>query len=63
MDCSRKFGFESSLRAKIDSLADFILVGLILFIFLPVINPPIGIISWMIVIALIKFLSVGINYF
>ena len=59
---ARKFGFESFLGAKIDFLADFILVGVILFIFIPIINPPIGIISWMIVIALIKFLAVSINY-
>ena len=44
----------SELGAKLDSMADMIMVGVLLFVFYPIVNPTIEIFIWVILIAIIR---------
>ncbi|AFM01549.1 phosphatidylglycerophosphate synthase [Desulfitobacterium dehalogenans ATCC 51507] len=51
---ARKTGTTSNLGAKIDSLADLVMVGILLVILLPIINPEAAILLWVIFIGVIR---------
>lgn len=55
---ARKFDAISKLGAQLDSIADFIMVAVLLIVLYPVVNPSAGILLWMVLIALIRFSSV-----
>lgn len=55
---ARKTGTESDFGAKLDSIADFILIVICLVIILPVIFVPVWLWIWLIVILLMKALNV-----
>ncbi|MBU3179566.1 CDP-alcohol phosphatidyltransferase family protein [Clostridium psychrophilum] len=49
----------STLGAKLDSIADMIMIGVLLFILYPIINPSPKIIIWVISIAIVRFASMA----
>lgn len=51
---ARKTGTTSTLGAKIDSLADLVMAGVLLVILLPILNPGTAILLWVIFIAVIR---------
>ncbi|WP_313343158.1 CDP-alcohol phosphatidyltransferase family protein [Sedimentibacter sp.] len=52
MDVSSKFG------QVLDSIADLIFISIVLLIFIPIINFPLWIICWIVVIAVVRLLSI-----
>lgn len=54
---ARKTRTTSILGAKLDSAADMIMIGVVLFLLYPIINPAIEIIIWIILIAIIRLSS------
>lgn len=54
---ARKTGTTSILGAKLDSIADIIMIGILLFLLYPIINPKIEIIIWVILIAIIRLIA------
>lgn len=54
---ARKTRTTSILGAKLDSVADMIMVGVLLLLLYPIINPAIEIIIWIILIAIIRLSS------
>lgn len=54
---ARKTRTTSIFGAKLDSAADMIMVGVLLLLFYPIINPAIEIIAWIILIAIIRLSS------
>lgn len=54
---ARKTGTTSELGAKLDSIADIIMIGILLFLLYPIINPKIEIIIWVILIAFIRLIA------
>ena len=54
---ARKLDAASSLGARLDSTADFVMIVVLLIILYPVINPPAAILIWIILIAVVRFFS------
>lgn len=54
---ARKTGTTSGLGAKLDSIADIIMIGILLLLLYPIINPKIEITFWVILIAIIRLIS------
>jgi len=54
---ARKTGTTSRLGAKLDSIADMIMIGILLFLLYPIINPKIEIIIWVILIGIIRLVA------
>jgi len=54
---ARKTGTTSTFGAKIDSMADMIMVGVLLFLIYPIVNPANKIVIWIILIAIIRLAS------
>jgi CDP-diacylglycerol--glycerol-3-phosphate 3-phosphatidyltransferase len=54
---ARKTGSASSSGAKLDTVADLVMVGILLVIYYPAIHPPIQFIIWIGFICLIRFAS------
>ncbi|MGG7177426.1 CDP-alcohol phosphatidyltransferase family protein [Clostridium paraputrificum] len=54
---ARKTGTTSIFGAKLDSVADMVMVGVIILLFYPIINPAIEIIIWILLIAIIRLSS------
>ncbi|HHY26204.1 MAG TPA: CDP-alcohol phosphatidyltransferase [Desulfitobacterium dehalogenans] len=52
---ARKTGTTSSLGAKIDSIADLVMVGVLFIVLLPIVNPKASILLWVILIGVIRF--------
>lgn len=59
---ARKTGTTSRLGEKIDSISDMAMVGVLLVILYPVINPKIEIIAWIILITIIRFTSIIVAF-
>lgn len=59
---ARKTNTTSNLGDKLDSIADMMLVFILIFKLYPVINPSAKIIAWIIIIAIIKAVSMIIVY-
>ena len=59
---ARRLGVSSKFGQVLDSVADLIFIGIVLLIFIPIINLPQWILIWIIIIALIRFLSIIIGY-
>ena len=59
---ARKSGTVSGFGSKLDTVADFVLVAVCLIKILPVIDIPIWLIIWIIVIALIKVINIISGY-
>lgn len=57
---ARKTRTTSALGAKLDSAADFILVAVLVRILYPVLRPPLPILIWIVLIAVIRFAAVGV---
>lgn len=57
---ARKTGTTSILGAKLDSIADMIMVVVLLVVLFPIINPSKKIIIWAIVIGIIRLTSMGV---
>lgn len=57
---ARKTGTTSRFGAKIDSFADFIMVGVFIVVLFPIVNPPSTIVIWIIFIGLIKVASMAV---
>lgn len=51
---ARKTGTTSELGARLDSMADMLMTGVLLFVLYPIVNPTIEIIIWIIVIGVIR---------
>lgn len=60
---ARKFNICSKLGAALDSIADFILVLVVLIIFIPILNLPLKICFWIISIGLIRILALFIYFY
>jgi len=54
---ARKTGTTSGLGAKLDSIADMIMIGILLFLLYPILNPKIEIIIWIILISIIRLVA------
>ena len=52
---ARKTESTSILGVKLDSLADMIMIGVLLFIFYPIVNPSRVVLTWVVLIAIIRF--------
>ena len=59
---ARKTGTTSTLGEKLDSVADMVMVGILLVMFYPVIKPAIPMIVWIISIAVIRFASMIVAF-
>ncbi|WP_129600143.1 CDP-alcohol phosphatidyltransferase family protein [Anaerophilus nitritogenes] len=57
---ARKTDTTSSLGAKLDSIADMIMVGILLFLIYPIVNITSKIVIWIILIAIIRLTSIFI---
>ncbi len=57
---ARSTGTASVLGAKIDSLADMTMVGVLLIVLYPILNPAREILIWIIAIAIIRFAAMAI---
>lgn len=57
---ARSTGTASVLGAKIDSVADMAMVGVLLIVLYPIINPDRKIVIWIITIAIIRFAAMAI---
>lgn len=57
---ARKMGTTSVLGEKLDSIADMIMVVVLLVVFFPIINPSNKIIIWTIVIGIIRLTAMGV---
>ncbi|HEX3000070.1 MAG TPA: CDP-alcohol phosphatidyltransferase family protein [Armatimonadota bacterium] len=57
---ARKTRTTSALGAKLDSTADFIMVAVLIGILYPVIRPPLPILIWIVLIAVLRFAAVGV---
>jgi len=57
---ARKTGTTSRLGEKIDSIADLIMISVLLLVFYPIINPSMKIIIWLVLICIIRLLSVAV---
>jgi len=55
---ARRTGTESGIGAKLDSLADAIMVGVLLAILYPIVNPTTEVVIWIILIAIIRLASI-----
>ena len=59
---ARKFNMASALGATLDSIADFILICILLFVFLPIVDFGMWMIVWLIAIVVIRFTSIIVGY-
>lgn len=57
---ARKIGAESRFGAKLDSIADMTMVGVLLVVLYPIINPSIEIVIWIFSIAIIRLAAMVI---
>ena len=57
---ARKAGATSRFGEKLDSMADMIMAGVLLFVFYPIVNPTIEIIIWVILIGIVRLSSMGV---
>lgn len=57
---ARKTKTTSTLGSKLDSMADMIMIGVLLFILYPIVSPSTEIIFWIILIAIIRLASMSI---
>lgn len=57
---ARKTNTTSEIGAKLDSIADMIMIGVIIFLFYPIINPSAEIIVWIILIGIIRIMGMVI---
>lgn len=51
---ARKTGTTSMIGAKLDSIADMVMIGVLLFLFYPIINPTFEIAVWIVIICAIR---------
>jgi len=54
---ARKFHAASNLGARLDSIADFVMLVVLLIVLYPVINPPVVILLWIVLIGVLRFAS------
>ncbi|MBB6217774.1 CDP-diacylglycerol--glycerol-3-phosphate 3-phosphatidyltransferase [Anaerosolibacter carboniphilus] len=54
---ARKTGTTSRLGAKLDSMADMIMTGVLLFVLYPIVNPTTEIVIWIVSIGIIRLTS------
>lgn len=59
---ARKTGTTSKFGAKLDSIADMIMIGVLLFLFYPILNPTIEFIIWIILISIIRATSMFVAF-
>ncbi len=59
---ARKTNTTSKLGEKLDSVADFIMVVILIILLYPIINLPVQIIIWVIIITVIRIVSIIIVY-
>jgi CDP-diacylglycerol--glycerol-3-phosphate 3-phosphatidyltransferase len=57
---ARKTGTTSNLGARIDSMGDMVMVGVLFFVLYPIINPPTQIVIWTISIGIIRLASMAV---
>ena len=57
---ARRAGTVSKLGAKLDSVADMLLAGVLLIMLFPVINPSKGILAWITLIAAVRLIAVAV---
>jgi CDP-diacylglycerol---glycerol-3-phosphate 3-phosphatidyltransferase len=57
---ARKTGTTSSLGARLDSMGDMVMVGVLLLVLYPIINPPTPIVIWTISIGIIRLASMAV---
>lgn len=57
---TRKLAITSEFGARLDSIADFIMICLLIVLLYPRINPSKGIIIWVVCICLIRFVSASV---
>jgi len=54
---ARKFHAASTLGARLDSIADFVMIAVLLIVLYPVINPSFAILLWIVLIGVLRFSS------
>lgn len=54
---ARKTGTTTMIGAKLDSLADMVMIGVLFFLFYPIINPTTKIVNWIILIGVIRVIG------
>ncbi len=59
---ARKIDSASSFGATLDSIADFIFFGIMLIIFIPILQCPWWILCWICIIASIRLASLGVGF-
>lgn len=56
---ARRLHAESMLGSRLDSLADFVLIGVLLWRLVPVVQPSRSVLYWMVAIVLLRLLAAG----
>jgi CDP-diacylglycerol--glycerol-3-phosphate 3-phosphatidyltransferase len=59
---ARKTDTISKLGGKLDTIADFLMIMVLMIILFPIINPEVQIILWIVIIAIVKAVSVTIVF-
>ena len=54
---ARKFHAASTFGARLDSIADFVMIAVLLIVLSPIINPSFAILLWIILIGVLRFAS------
>ena len=57
---ARRTGTQSDFGAKLDSVADFLMVGVLLIVLYPVLDPTVAMVIWIIFIGMIRFTSMAV---
>lgn len=60
---ARRIKAVTQIGAVLDSIADFVFIGVLLIIFVPLIKMPLGILTWIIVIAFVRLMSLIVGFY
>lgn len=59
---ARRFNVSSELGSKLDSIGDVVLTFVVLSMLLPLVNVPIVILAWILLIVLVRIVAMSISY-
>lgn len=59
---ARKMDLESKMGQVLDSIADFLMISILLLVLVPYLDLPLWGIYWVVIIAVIRFVSLGVGF-
>lgn len=60
---ARRTKATTQIGAILDSIADFVFIGVLLVIYVPLIEIPLGILTWIVVIAFVRLMSLIVGFY